>query len=208
VVKASGNYVGFVDTGGSFASIASAYKYTVPAAINASGKVVGTYYGSDGIPFGFTYSAGTLTTLSNPSALPTAINDSGTITGNLGDNGFVDIGGVITAFSADASAVFTDPTGINSSGEIAGYYRDGSNLDHGFVDIGGVFTTLDVPGAVKTDINAINDIGTVTGYYTDSLGNVHGFIASAASVPEPGSVALLLTALTSLGFVRVFRGRA
>jgi hypothetical protein len=208
VVKSSGNYLGFVDTGGSFTSINSGDKYTIPAAINAAGEVVGTYSGSNGIPSGFTFSGGTFTHLPNPDALPTAINNSGTITGILDEGAFVDVAGTITPFSAGPTAVSTNPTAINAGGAIVGYYVDGSNNDNGFVDNAGVITTVDIPGAVDTEINAINAAGTITGYYTDSLGNLYGFIGTQQSVPEPGSVAVLLTALGGLGFVRASRARA
>ena len=39
----------------------------------------------------------------------------------------------------------TSAQGINTSGQIAGYYLDSSNSSHGFLYSGGTYTTLDDP---------------------------------------------------------------
>jgi hypothetical protein len=38
---------------------------------------------------------------------------------------------------------------INTSGQIVGYYFDGST-NHGFLDSGGTYTTIDYPGSTAT----------------------------------------------------------
>ncbi|MBV9266862.1 MAG: hypothetical protein JO061_11905, partial [Acidobacteriaceae bacterium] len=61
-------------------------------------------------------------------------------------------------------ATQTNPSGVNASGEVAGYYWDGST-DHGFVYINGQFTTFDYPGALLTQALSVADNGDVYGAY-------------------------------------------
>jgi hypothetical protein len=78
-----------------------------------------------------------------------------------------------------AGAVDTGVLGINSRGEVVGYYDDNSSLPaHGFVHVHGSFTSIDVPSAASTVVEGINDSGEITGYYRDATGRVHGFVAT------------------------------
>jgi probable HAF family extracellular repeat protein len=57
-------------------------------------------------------------------------------------------------------AVETSARGINTAGEIVGYFRDAGGHYHGFVRAAtGAFTTVDIPGAIDTVLNGINDAG-------------------------------------------------
>jgi len=68
-------------------------------------------------------------------------------------------------------------TGINPSGQIVGYYNDGSGAQHGFLDDQGVFTAIDVPGAAFTAAFGINARSQIVGSYADStFGPSHGFL--------------------------------
>jgi uncharacterized membrane protein len=58
--------------------------------------------------------------------------------------------------------------GINSSGQIVGYY--------GLLD-NGIYTTLNVPGASYSQAHGINASGQIVGSYTDA-GGTHGFLAT------------------------------
>jgi hypothetical protein len=79
-------------------------------------------------------------------------------------------------------AAATQPTGINLSGTIVGYYLDSEFSAHGFLrNISGSITTFDVPGASEGDhlgtfANAINDAGEVAGTYSGSDLSWHGFL--------------------------------
>jgi len=62
--------------------------------------------------------------------------------------------------------------GINDTGQIVGWYYDGSGNggDHGFLLSGGTYTTLDYPGAISpshgtpaTFAYGINDLGQIVG---------------------------------------------
>lgn len=61
-------------------------------------------------------------------------------------------------------ATQTRVLGINSAGEMVGFYVDSLGDDHGFLLSGGEFTTIDVPGSNKTDADGINDVGQIVGY--------------------------------------------
>jgi probable HAF family extracellular repeat protein len=41
-------------------------------------------------------------------------------------------------------------SGINTSGNIVGWYTDVTDKNHGFLYAGGTFTTINVPGATAT----------------------------------------------------------
>jgi probable HAF family extracellular repeat protein len=73
----------------------------------------------------------------------------------------------------------TEAFGINSSGQIVGYYLAGGAA-HGFLYSGGIYTTLDDPDplATATFAQGINNAGQIVGYYRDSNGNAHGFLDS------------------------------
>jgi hypothetical protein len=62
---------------------------------------------------------------------------------------------------------------INSSGDIAGYYRDAKDKWHGFVLRAGVFTTIDYPGAKYTQVWRMNDSGQIAGRYAGPNGDFH-----------------------------------
>ena len=66
--------------------------------------------------------------------------------------------------------------GINTSGEIVGWYEDSSNDVHGFLYDGSRYTTIDYPGSGFTEAWDISDAGLIVGYYADSSSFDHGFL--------------------------------
>src|SRR6266404_4769408 len=75
--------------------------------------------------------------------------------------------------------VGTQAYGINSAGQIVGYYADSLQNEHGFLYSGGTYTTLDDPSASgRTVATGINGKGQIVGYYTDSSPQNHGFFLS------------------------------
>jgi hypothetical protein len=90
----------------------------------------------------------------------------------------------------DPAGFNTEARGINSSGEIAGFYQTDascteSQVDirylptchkHGFTYVDGKYKTHDVPGAVSTVVNGLNDLGDLVGVYLSSDGVTHGFL--------------------------------
>jgi uncharacterized membrane protein len=91
--------------------------------------------------------------------------------------------------------------GVNSSGEIVGYYSAGS-VDHGFVFDGIAFTPLDVEGATSTRAFGINDSGLIVGSYDIAGGPHHGFTYDGNRFGYfdcPGSDSTELHAVNSAG---------
>jgi uncharacterized membrane protein len=57
--------------------------------------------------------------------------------------------------------------GINSAGDIVGYYTvEGDTVTHGFMISAGTYTTIDYPGASATVLTGLNDVGQIVGYAT------------------------------------------
>ncbi len=115
----------------------------------------------------------------------TAINDSSTIVGYVGDQtgwqGFIREGNSITTVSI-SGAPYTFIYSVNDVGTVAGTYTDASGVDHGFFqDRFGNVTTISVPYAGTaanqgTIARSINTSGEVAGAFIGPLGNYHGFL--------------------------------
>jgi probable HAF family extracellular repeat protein len=132
--------------------------YTANAAgINNSGQIVGTYALPSSGFAGYIYSGGSFTTNLPYSLL--GINDFGQIVGG----NFILNGGSQTTLAAPG-AVATLANGINNSGQVSGYFYDGTTA-HGFLYSGGNYATLDFPGAYRTEMRGINNLGQVVGEY-------------------------------------------
>ena len=73
-------------------------------------------------------------------------------------------------------ATNTIAMGINSTGEIVGYWQTSTSAS-GFIYKNGVYTVINVPGSTGTQLRAINDLGQILGVYTDTNNNTaHYFI--------------------------------
>ncbi len=173
---------------------------TFPGGLNNNGVIAGAYQDSAQAYHGFIRNtSGSFTLFDDPDAVlaewegttPSAINDSGTIAGTYNDRNT----GTQRAFVRDQFGNFTNfdggppgavanyVTGINSSGEIVGYYRfdDSSRFSGAFLrDAAGRVTPIVVPGSVSTQVTSINDRGIVVGFWTDSIDNQHGFQRDAS----------------------------
>src|SRR2546427_9879475 len=62
-------------------------------------------------------------------------------------------------------ATFTSFRGINTAGDIVGFYATATGVGHGFLLRGGTFTTIDPPGSLGTLALGINDQGDIVGEY-------------------------------------------
>jgi hypothetical protein len=124
---------------------------------------------------------------------PAAINQPGTVTGqvtddNYGTHGFVGTpAGGFTDFDApgaDPIVGCTCPAGINDLGVVTGTSIDTNGVGHGFVrSPDGRITTFDDSQAPigaganqGTFPSGINDIGEIAGGYVDGNGALHGFV--------------------------------
>jgi hypothetical protein len=129
--------------------------------------------------------------------LATAVNDSGEIVGDYEDSsgvphGYLQSGGAFTTIEVPFSgATWTEPGGIDNSGQIVGYWLD-ATTSHGFLLSGGTYSSFDYPGAVFTVGNGINNHGDIVGFYGDTSGVYHGFTLSGGtytSIDAPGATA-------------------
>jgi hypothetical protein len=101
------------------------------------------------------------------------VNQSLTVVGYLGENGqykkAVKLSGI--------NNTGVGPRGVNSRGDIVGWYYDASGVQHGFLLSGGTATKIDYPGknVASTLLEGINDNNIITGYWSDTSGILHGF---------------------------------
>src|SRR6266545_784989 len=174
-----------------------------PLLINPNGAITGYYTDSAFVTHGFLrYENGAFTTFDAPGAgtgpgqgtYGGGFTPDGTIMGvlidadNLNHGFLLDKNGAVTTFDApDAGNVpgslqGTLPWGINTNGEITGFYIDGTNVVHGFVrDKHGAIVEFDVPGAANMgQWGSIAPNGAVAAFYLDANNVVHGFVREAA----------------------------
>src|SRR5690242_16863988 len=67
----------------------------------------------------------------------------------------------------------TQAWGINSRGDIVGFYTGSDKNNHGFLTNGGKFTPVDYPGAAVTYANGINPQGDIVGEFGETATSPH-----------------------------------
>jgi probable HAF family extracellular repeat protein len=164
-------------------------------AINDLGEVVGTA----GTPNGtsaFTDQEGVMTAIS--SGDPTAINDSGEIAGgrpapvgNTGDvfeqaftyqNGKTTVLGLLPG----EGGVFTDASGINSSGEVVGSGDNSASDERAWKYQNGTMTDVGTLGGPQASATAINTNGQIVGFAQTSSDADHGFLYAGGKMTDLG----------------------
>ena len=193
------------------------------AGINDAGQIVGGFLDSSGISYGFVYSNGSYTTLTDPAAGASSgtgtgasgINATAEVVGSYssgtGAQGYLYDGGTYTNLTNLGSV--TLPQAINAGGQIVGYYVVGTTY-HGFFYSNGTYTTLDDPHAgsgivaLGTLATGINDAGQIVGVYEDNSFVSHYFLYSGGAfttLPIVGAVAsgLVQTALSYVSDINI-----
>src|SRR5437016_3143929 len=100
-------------------------------------------------------------------------------------------------------AIFTTPRGVNTAGDIVGFYATPTGVRHGFLLRGGSFTTIDPPGSLGTLAWGINDQGDIVGEYVFEFAT-HGFLLSGGTfttIDHLGSGGLHLFGINGKGDV-------
>jgi probable HAF family extracellular repeat protein len=180
--------------------------FTAARAITADGRIVGFFGDASGRQHGFLLVDGSFTTIDVPvagarSTNAFGINARGDIVGSWVDSGGVQHGFLLPAYGSftvidGPAAIRTLARGINSAGDIVGYYET-PDKRHGFLlSREGVFSTIDMDGAQGPPPNGtftqwINARGDMVGTFFD--GSVHGFLMSGdivtqLDVPFPGAI--------------------
>ena len=170
----TGKFTVFDVTGAGTNQDGSLAEGTKPVGINATAGIAGAYVAPSIVYHGFIRASnGTISTFSAP--------DAGT-----------------SIYSAQG----TEPTSINSSGEVAGIYLDSSNVPHGFVrTASGTFTEFNAPGGgsftnendrtLGISMMNIDAAGDVAGSYFDKKFAQHGFLRAAngtfTTIDAPGA---------------------
>jgi uncharacterized membrane protein len=172
---------------------------TLARAINAAGDVVGFYdTPARDRRRGFLFSrAGIYTVIDLPNAAgpppngtwATWINERGDIVGPFFDgsaiHGYLMSGDTVTQLDVPfAGATQTQAWGMNSQGDIVGYYVVGSRAIAFRRDRHGVYESIDAPTSPASDTRAfgINPAGDVVGQYT-SGGVTRGFVLYRTPTP-------------------------
>jgi probable HAF family extracellular repeat protein len=205
------NSIGFLYKNGNFTFLNPAgVNYLVPTGINDSGEVTG-YSSADGNSWNaFTYENGAYAEFGGGNAFPSAINNSGDITGILATPrvGFLYSAGNLTTFAYPVGGPPNRAGGssINNFGTIVGLYCNlshcATNQDGGFFYRNGKYYGISAPGGVFPA--AVNDSGTTVGTLLDGA-SAEGFIATLPA-PEPSSWTMMLIGFGVLGCLA--RGRA
>ncbi|HTR35132.1 MAG TPA: hypothetical protein VMH80_04480 [Bryobacteraceae bacterium] len=79
--------------------------------------------------------------------------------------------------------------GINSSGQVVGWFRDSSGT-HEFLDLNGSITVIGAPNAISTQAFGVNNLGEIVGSYQTADFELHGFIYDGSTfqtVDVPGA---------------------
>jgi hypothetical protein len=148
--------------------------------LNDAGVIVGQFTNAKGTTFGLEMNGTKLTEIDDSSGLAgtTAcygINTADTIVGfyetttSGATQGFMYSDGAYTNIGP-AGAQVSAAANINTSGVIAGWYEDSSNVYHAFTYNGSTYTTIDAPSASYTEGWGINANGDVTLIWGDANG--------------------------------------
>jgi hypothetical protein len=200
--------------------------------VNDGGVVAGTALDSNSHAHGFVRALdGSFATFNAPGVSSVGsftgtvvqrINSQGAVLGYFDDTNFIRHGflrapdGTISILDAANTTppcnCGTQPTGMNTSGQIVGFtYSAGVTQD--FVrSVDGTYTLFAPPNAVTSgnesgsnNAVAINDNGAIVGNYPDSTGHLHGYVRNSDGTftilddPEATGIGSFGTATTDIG---------
>jgi len=198
VAQQAGVSEGFLDTNGTFTSIAVPGALATDAAgINARGQIVGAYTDQPFSNFpggvhGFLDTDGTFTSVNVPGALgirANGINDWSGIVGDYFDttwHGFLDVEGTFIRLDI-AGAVQTHAQGINDRGQIVGWYEDSAGISHGFLTNFLAAVVASGENASSTTSGSLADIIASEAGHIALVDLISGYFATAGRLPQPGS---------------------
>ena len=203
----SNNYQAFLYSNGTMTALDSlGGSQSWAYGMSAGGLVTGIYsLGGNEYP-GFIYSRGTMTNFSGSlSVNARAINDSGQVVGQFNySRAYLYSDGVFTDIGALTGVAYSEGTGINASGQVAGWAQANSGTQYAFLYSDGTLTHLNT-GYNFSGALGINAGGQVVGYanlngnapnhaflYTEGsmtfLGNIGGSTSEAMAINSGGMI--------------------
>ncbi len=170
--------------------------------------------GSDGSLHGFFLAHRAFTEYDVPGVVDTfllGINNAGDFAGSISDptfqDGFVSLGGTITAFAIPGASA-TIANNLNASNQTQGFYVDAADdTVHGYLRDGdGTLTfPIDPAGAVETVLFGNNDANWIVGRYADTSGITHGLFfmtpGEFVTFDFPGSGFTSLNGINQRGYI-------
>lgn len=90
--------------------------------------------------------------------------------------------GLNSQYTSDLTLPFatreTEPRGLNTGGEVVGWYIVPGDISRGFMLSSGAVTTINYPDPTETgtDLEGVNDQGYIAGQWFDAGGNIHAFV--------------------------------
>ena len=190
-------------------------RWTVAAAINDQGTVIGYAQGNRTSPKAFLRKADGKSEIflrNTDGSYAKSINRRGAITGCYMRDGLMHgfvrgTAGKITTFDPPGS-INTQPASINDKGEITGLYTGEDYFNHGFLrEPDGTITTFDAPNAASqgTLPMAIGPDGDIAGIFYDDANNYHGFVRDRAGtihrIDVPGQFSTAILGISPTGKV-------
>ncbi len=110
-------------------------------------------------------------------------------------------GPTFTAIDYPGSAG-TQPFGINSRGDIVGFYTGADKATHGFLLSGSQYSTIDFPGALNTWVYGTNPAGDIVGQYTLADKIDHSYLLRGGqftTIDYPGAISTDMSAINPRG---------
>lgn len=193
--------------------LSGAYTNYYPTGINNSGTVVGYAQGDQGaIEAAFVYSNGVMVPLGGGTAIANAINDSGTIVGDVFNQDpevvFSYSGGVMTNLGSLGGS-YGYPNAINNYGTVVGWSMiDGNQFFHAFSYFGGVMTDLGTLGGSTSVALGINNNGTIVGGALTASGEQNAFSYKNGMMSDLGTLGGLTSAANGINSAGTIVGDA
>ena len=161
--------------------------------INANHAIVGGFNNTSGQQWGyFRQTDGTIVPYQNSSANTylLGLDDHGNAVG-----GYTNGSGMVTGFeqglvtNLNYGLMATVARGINTGGQIVGYYLNAPDSGFGYYQssLGSTPTTIDY-GNHFTLAMGINNSGQIVGYYLTNAGTVHGFSVTYNDLANPTDI--------------------
>lgn len=111
--------------------------------------------------------------------------------------------GTYTQIDAPNAINGTFAYGIDTAGDVTGYFMDAGSVVHGFFLSAGNYTTIDYPGAGGTTLFAVNDLGQFVGYTEPPVIGFSYDLQTQAftTISFPGSIDTYPTGINNKGEV-------